>query len=163
MEKQLHEPAFWVAVAFVILVAVALKPLWKLATKALDARGDEIRRELEQARTLRAEAEQILASYQQKQKDVLQQAEQMLQQAKADAVSLGERAEAELKEALEKRRAMAMSRIAQAETKAVQLVQQHVVDIAVSASKIILSEKLAAGYGEELLSLAARDIEKKLH
>lgn len=163
IQNQLQEPAFWVAVAFLILMALALKPLLKFATNALDKRSAQIDADLKEAARLRAEAEALLAAYQQKQKEMLAEAEKLLQQAKADAQSMAEKAEAELKESLEKRQQLAVQRIAQSEAKAVQMVQQNVVDIAVSAAKVVLGEQLVAGQAMDVMRLAVSDIGKKIH
>ncbi len=162
-QAQFSEPVFWVAVSFLILMALGLKPLVKFAIGALDKRSAQINADLKQAAELRKEAEALLASYQQKQKEMLGEAERILQQTKSDAQAMAERAEAELKDSLEKRRAMAMQRIAQAETKAVQLVQQHVVDIAIAAAKTVVVEQMAGGYSADMLKLATADIDKKIH
>jgi F-type H+-transporting ATPase subunit b len=158
-----QDPVFWVAVSFVLFFFLSGKTLWKLITSGLDKRSADIKAELEEAMRLRAEAQEILATYQKKQKDALNEAERILQQTKADAQLMAEKAEAELRDSLEKRKNLAMTRIAQAEAKAVQAVQQHVVDIAVSAARVVVSEHIASGYGAELLKLATTDVEKKLH
>ncbi len=163
MKEMMHDPVFWVGVAFVAFVAMVAKPLWKIIASALDSRGAKIQQELDEAVRLREEAQAILVSYQQKQKEVLEEAQRILQQTQADAKAMAVQAEAELKVSLEKRKAMAMSRIAQSETKAIQAVQQHVVDIAINAAKLIVVEQLKSGQSEELIKLAASDIEKKLH
>lgn len=163
MQAQLQEPTFWVAVSFLILMALALKPLVRFANGALDKRSAQIDADLKEAARLRAEAEALLAVYKQKQKEMLAEAEKLLQQAKADAQSLAEKAEIELKDSLEKRRQMAMQRIAQSEAKAVQMVQQNVVDIAVSAAKTVLCEQLAAGNAADVMRLAVADVDRKIH
>jgi F-type H+-transporting ATPase subunit b len=57
----LHEPEFWVAVAFVIFVGLAGKKIFVAVGRMLDERGAKIRAELEEAERLRAEAEKLLA------------------------------------------------------------------------------------------------------
>ena len=65
MLEQLQEPEFWVAVAFVILMAI----FWKLGVHrtvvaSLDDRGKRIQGELDEARRLKEEAQKLLAEYQ---------------------------------------------------------------------------------------------------
>jgi F-type H+-transporting ATPase subunit b len=71
LQHQLQEPPFWVAVSFLILMALALKPLIRFASGALDKRSAQIDADLKAAARLRAEAEELLALYQQKQKEML--------------------------------------------------------------------------------------------
>ena len=71
----LADPSVWVAISTVSFVGIIvyLGVPSKIAT-ALDSRADDIRKELEEARKLREEAQTILADYQKKQRE----AEQLL-------------------------------------------------------------------------------------
>ena len=63
--EMLHEPEFWVAVGFVLVIALLV---WKgvpgMVGKMLDQRAAVIAAELEEAKRLRAEAAALLADYQ---------------------------------------------------------------------------------------------------
>ncbi len=56
------DPEFWVAIAAVIFVAIVWKPARKMLIGSLDERADRIRGDLDDARKLREEAEQLLAA-----------------------------------------------------------------------------------------------------
>src|SRR5712671_5434932 len=59
------EPEFWVAVAFVILMAVfAYFGIHRTVLTALDHRSERIKAELDDARRLKEEAAKLLAEYQ---------------------------------------------------------------------------------------------------
>ena len=59
------EPEFWVAVAFVVLMAVfAWLGIHRTVLKALDHRSERIKSELDDARRLKDEAAKLLADYQ---------------------------------------------------------------------------------------------------
>src|SRR4051794_9296916 len=90
MGALLHDPEFWVLVAFVLAIALVWKRGGAALTGALDERAARIRSELDEARKLREEAQQALAAYQRKQRDALKEAEQILAEAKAAAERLGE-------------------------------------------------------------------------
>lgn len=163
MSDLFHQPTFWVLVSFVIFIALVWKPLGRIIIHALDSRSEKIKAELEEAVRLREEAQTILANYQKKEQESLAEAERIVEQTKADAAAMARKAEMELKDTLEKRKALAISKISHAETKAIQAVQEHVVDIAVSAAKTVVQEHIASGKGDELVKLATADIERKLH
>jgi len=159
----LQDPAFWVLVSFVVFFVLVGKPVWKGLTGALDSRSAQIRAELDQAIILREEAQAILATYQKKERESLEEAERIVAQTKADADAMATRAEEELRVSLEKRKALAMNKIAQAEAKALQAVQENVVDIAIAAARSVVIAQLGAGESDELLALATADIERKIH
>ncbi|HIF08731.1 MAG TPA: hypothetical protein EYQ81_02040, partial [Sneathiellales bacterium] len=80
----MFDAAFWVAMAFVGLVGVAL--YYKLpgtVAAILDKRADDIRKELDEARALREEAQSLLASYQRKQRDAVSEADEIIDHAAA--------------------------------------------------------------------------------
>lgn len=157
------EPTFWVAVAFVIFMALALKPLVKVITKALDAKSRQVAAELTEARRLREEAQEVLASFQKKQRESLQEAEAMLATTRADAARITEKAETELKLAMEKRLKMATDKIARAEQKAVQDVEGYVAEIALKAAEKLIVEHVEKGGNDDLVKAAAASLSGKIH
>jgi len=156
-------PTFWVAVSFFVFVGMAAKPLGKAFANMLDTRSAQIASELEQAKRLREEAQAVYEHYRTKQAESLKEAEAMLARAKEDAAQMATHAEAELKSMLDKRMKLANERIAQSETKALENVQNHVVDIAIAAARSLISEHLERGGSKELTLQAAAELERKLH
>jgi F-type H+-transporting ATPase subunit b len=163
MDELLYEPKFWVAVAFVLFVALTYKKISKILLGALDARSAKIKIELDHARRLREEAEQVLAEYKQKQAEYLKEAQSMFDRAQKDASDFGANAQAELKSALDTRMQNAIERIDQEELKAIQDVRSHVVDIALAAARALIIDHVSSMPQEELLKLALADIERKVH
>ena len=92
----LHDPEFWILVAFVAVIVLLWKPASRAITKALDDRTLRIKSDLERAAKLRTDAQALLAEYQQKQRDALKDAEAIIAQAKADAERLQAQAQSKL-------------------------------------------------------------------
>jgi F-type H+-transporting ATPase subunit b len=154
---------FWVALAFIIFVAIAFKPARKAILSMLDDRAERIRGELEEAQRLREEAQSLLAGYQRRQRDALKEAEAIVAHAREEAERLRASAAAELESSMRRREAQAMDKIAQAETAAVQEVRNLTVDIAISASGQILAQRLDDGQSARLVDEAIKDLPKHLH
>ena len=81
MADLVHNPTFWVAVAFVIFVGLTFKPLAKAMGGGLDKRSDQIRQELEEAAQLREEAQRTLAEYKKMQSEAAREAERRIEAA----------------------------------------------------------------------------------
>ena len=82
-----HNPTFWVAVAVILFfVLLIYKGVFKALGNALDNRAEKIRTELDEAKRLREEAQALLASYQRKQKEAEEQAEQIIVKARRDCL-----------------------------------------------------------------------------
>jgi F-type H+-transporting ATPase subunit b len=156
-------PQFWSSASFIVFLFLIFRPVGRYINKALDTRSGQIAEELATARRLREEAQELLSVYQKKQQESLQEAQAMLVQTKQDAAKMALQAEEDLKVALDKRLKLSVEKIAQAETKALQDVQNHVVDIAIAAARAILQEHLIRGGNQELVKQAAAELERKLH
>lgn len=159
----LHDTNFWVAVAFVIFVVLAYKPVMKQVGGALDARAERIRLQIEEAQQLREDAQALLATYKRKQRDALKEAEDIVAHARDEAKRTQERAAAELEASLKRREAQALEKIAQAEAKAVQEVREKAVDVAMIATRKLLAEQLDAKAANSLVDDAIAQIPTKLH
>ena len=159
----LQDPAFWAAVAFVIFIAATAKPISRLLTAGLDKRADKIRSDLEEAEKLREEAQDLLASYQRKQRDALAEAEAIIAHAGEEAERLAVQERDKLEAALERRQKQAIDRIAQAEAQALDLVRAKTVDVALDATREYLAKELKENHSDALTDAAIKDLPGNLH
>ncbi len=154
---------FWVLIAFVLFVAFMVWKARRPITGALDARAEAIRSEIDEARRLREEAQSLLADYRRRQRDALQEAEAMMRTAEEEAERLRARAEEELAAALKRREQQALDRIAQAEATARAEVRDAAVDLAVSATRRLLEERLDEKTAAGLIDEAIGELPERLH
>lgn len=159
----LHDPTFWVAIGFVIFVALAWKPLGRFLTAALDERSAKIAAELDRAVTLREEAQDLLAQFQRKHRDAMKEADEIIGHAKEEAERLAKQAQADLEATLKRREQLALQHIAQAEAQAVQEVRTLAVDVAIAATGKLLAEKLDGARGDALIDSAIKELPSKLN
>lgn len=159
----LHSETFWVAIAFVVFVAVVFKPIRNAAASALDGKIAQIRDEVEEAQRLREEAQATLASYQLKQRDAAQEAESMMAQAKAEAEAHRKAAENALEATLRRQEQAALDKIRQAEATAVQEIRDRAVAVSLAATVKLLEEKLSGEAGDALIDDAIKSLPNRLH
>jgi F-type H+-transporting ATPase subunit b len=157
-------PEFWVLISFTLFVLVLI---WKgvpgLIGKALDKRAAAIRTELDEARRLREEAQQLLADYQRKSREAEDEAKSIVETAKREAERLAADTRKALAEQVERRTKAAEEKIARAEAQAVSDVRAAAVDLAVKASESILKSKIAGDAATSLTDAAIRDLKGKLN
>lgn len=160
----LSTPEFWVAVSFVLFIAlvVYLKAPQMIA-KALDDRADAIRNELEEARILHEEARAVLAEYQRKRRDAEQEAGNIITQAEAEAESLSAEAMAKMQDMLERRLKSAESKIMQAEQQATDDVRIAAADAAIAAAESVIADKLNAKAQSDLISESIKSVKAGLN
>jgi F-type H+-transporting ATPase subunit b len=160
----LFDAPFWALVALVLFFAVLIymKVPGTLAG-SLDKRAEGIRKELDEAKRLRVEAEALLAEYQRKAKEAAAEASQIIDQAKREAEALGVEAKKRIEEYVAGRTKMAEQKIAQAETQAVQEVRALSADVAIAAAEKILSAKVKGETAENLIARTIADVRGKLN
>ena len=159
----LSTPEFWVAVGFAIFVAGIARPVWRALTTALDARGERIGHTLDEARKLHEEAQHLLAEYQRKQRDAAREAAQMIEQARNEAERLRTETMEALERTLERRKALAQEKIAQAEADALREVRNAAVDVAIAATARVIGERLGTDRASVLIDDAVKDLPKHLN
>jgi F-type H+-transporting ATPase subunit b len=144
-------------------VALLARPVSRALIAGLDARREKIRERLAEAERLRDEAQEMLASYQKKQREALAEAEGIIAHAKAEALRLTKQAAADLDELVKRREQQALDRIDQAEGEAMREVRNKAVDIAINATRKLIAENLPADKAAELVDAAIKDLPNKLH
>jgi F-type H+-transporting ATPase subunit b len=155
---------FWVAIAFVLfLLILAYYKVPKLIAKALDDRAEAIRKDLDEARRLREEAQNLLADYQKKHRGVGQEADSIMELARREAEAFAHETRASLKETLERRTKLAEDKIARAEAQAIDEVRASAIDVATVAAEKILREKTSGAGGAALVDQSIRDLKGRLN
>lgn len=160
----LRSAEFWVAVSFVGFLAVlAYYKVPALIAKALDDRAAAIRKELDEARRLREEAQNLLSDYQKKHRQVSEEAEAIIGQARREAEAYAQETRAALSESMERRTRQAEEKIGRAEAQAVDDVRSAAVDAALAAAERILREKASGAAGAALIDDGIRGLKGRLN
>ena len=137
------EPYQWVAVSMVIFILIALfvAKAHKAVTGGLDNQIAAIRQQLDEAKSLRAEAEALREEYAAKVAGAEKDAEAMLANAQTEADAIVSKAEADTEATITRRKAMAEDKIAAAERAAVDDLKARAANAATAASRAIIGEK----------------------
>ncbi len=158
-----ENPEFWVAIAFLLVVAFVFRPAVKAITGTLDARAATIRTQIEEARKLREDAQALLADYQRKQRDAMAEAEKIISQARADAARLKVEAEKDLENAISRRQQQALERIAQTEAQAIASVRNTAVDVALAAAEKLIQTSLDPAKKQALADKAIAELPARMN
>jgi len=157
------DPTFWVLVSLVIFLGILLwKRVPKLLGQKLDDRSAQIAQELEDARRMREEAQELLASYQRRQREAESEAEMLVAQAKAEADRMRIEARRALEERVERRTRMAEEKIARAEKQAEAEVRGAAADLAVKAAEELIRNKLDEASRQRIFESSLKDLERRL-
>lgn len=145
------EPYQWVALSMLVLILVMI---WKkvpgIITGGLDKQIAAIREQLDDAKTLRAEAEALRDEYSAKIAGAEKDAEAMMDNARVEADALIVKAEAVSKVMIARRKQMAEDKISSAERSAIKEVRQTAALAAAAASRELIAKKHDAAADRKL-------------
>ena len=159
-----HDPLFWVLVSFLIFAGALLYyGVPAMVGKMLDDRADGIRRELDEARKLREQAQSLLADYQRKAREAENEAKSIIDQAKREAEAMASETKKSLIESIERRSKQAEDKIARAEAHALSEVRATAVDTALAAAEKMLKARVPGQVGDNLIDQSIKDLKGKLN
>ncbi|WP_099865236.1 F0F1 ATP synthase subunit B [Pararhizobium haloflavum] len=158
------DATFWALVALIIFIAIIVYlKVPGMVAGSLDKRADTIRNELDEARRMREEAQQLLAEYQRKRKDAEKEASDIVASAEREAQTIVKEAKEKTEEYVVRRTAMAEEKIAKAESDAVGEVRASAVNLAVAAAERIIAEKADAATQKTLFDKSLTEVKQRLN
>ncbi len=164
MIELLKDPETWVAIAFLIFLGILIRiGAPGLLFKALDDRSTRIRSELDEARRLRREAEDVLAEYKRRQDEAEKTAESIIHNAGIEAERMAVEAHAKVEEFIARRTRMAESKIAQAESQALADVRAAAADVAVAAAEAMLVSTTKGAAADALIAQGIANLKARLN
>lgn len=158
----LHDPTTWVAVAFVLFFVLLGKIIFTKVTALLDKRSADIAKALSDAERLRNEAIAAKAAAEKTLAQATAEAEAILGHARDEMSRMQSRAATSLQNAIALREQQALDRISQSEAAAAKQVRDLAVDVALTATRSLLRDKVGAGPSQDV-DQAIAELPRRLH
>ena len=135
-------PGFFVALAMLVVLAIMLKAgVPRLVAGMLDAKIGEIRKQLDEAKALRAEAEWLRDEYARKAADAESDIAAMRASAERNAAEIVEKAKTDAAALIARHKASAAEKIAAAERTAIADLRSQAAVAAAAAARQLIAEK----------------------
>lgn len=155
---------FWVGAAFVVFIGVLIYyRVPGMLIRGLDERAQKIREELDEARQLREEAQALLANYERKQRDAMNEASQMIEHAMEEARREAAISAEKLEESIKRREESAVEKIALAEAQAEKEVREAAVEVAIEAATRVIARHVTGQRADDLIDEATRNLRRQLN
>ena len=163
MTELLLDSHFWVGAALVVFLGIlAWAGIHKLAWTKLGEAGQTVRAQLDEAESLRREAEELLADVRRQKEASDKLAAEMLVNATEEAKRLQAEAQVKLAEQIERRGQLAERRIATAEAQAAAEVKAAAADLATQMAERVLTARIAGIKSDPLVDQALGQLGTKL-
>jgi F-type H+-transporting ATPase subunit b len=150
--------AFWVLVAILIFIVLFGAKIAVPLGRLLDNRAETVRRSLDEAAQLKAEAEAMLVDARKKRTQALAEAKDILARAREEATRLAAELTAEAEMRAHARERMVEERIQSAQASAVAEVRSTAVEVAITATMQALRDGLTAGEDARLVDHAIAEV-----
>lgn len=159
-----QDTSTWVSLGFLVVVALFIyMGVHKQLTGGLDKRAQKIADEIDEARRLREEAQELLAQYQRRQREAEEEAKSIIDQAKRDAKRLAAESRDKINDQLGRRMKAAEEKIARAEAQAIAEVRSQTADVAITAAGDIIRTRMDQGAQSAMAERAINDLRSKLN
>lgn len=160
----LRNTDFVALLGFLVFIGILL--YFKVPSKIaglLDARAEGIRKDLEEAKGLREEAQTILASYERKTRDAQAQADDIVASAKREAQAGADQAKRDLEASVDRRLATATDQIESAKAAAIKEVRDRAIAVATAAAAEVVAKQMSDDEADRLIDRSIDTVAAKLH
>jgi F-type H+-transporting ATPase subunit b len=148
----------WVAIAFVIFIGLVWRKASKAITGILDSRSLLIENELNEAKSLKEEALEELRKSLQSQKNISNEAEQIIKDAQDAAKKIREDANFSCSEIIKRREEQAKQKIMALETEAVNNIKKITGSIIIESSKVFIESNLDKKENNDIINKSSNQI-----
>ena len=152
------DPQFWVAIAFLIFVVVIFNPVRKILSNNLDKQIKQIKDSIEEAESLKTEAQETLSEIKKRQNDVNIEIDKINNDAKNQIKIIEQESELKLNEKIKKRQLLNEGKIDQLTRDANIEIQEHISSTAIKATINLIEKKLDKQQKENLISASLNEL-----
>jgi F-type H+-transporting ATPase subunit b len=150
----------WVAISFVVFVALVWKKAGTALSAMFDRRAEEIKTTLDEAKSLRDEALAELNKYQRLNREAVDEAEKITANALAAAEKIRANAEKAAEAAIKRKEEQATAKIKAMEDEVVSELRSRAAELATAAAAELISDKLDKGAAAKLIKSDIGKIKK---
>ena len=152
----------WVAIAFLLFFVLVWKKGKKAILSLLDERSLLIEKELNEAKSLKEEALEELRLALQNQKNVSDEAENLIKEAKETAKKIQEEANLKSLEMIKRKEEQAKQKILSLETESIKSIKEIASRIVIESSKVYIENKLDDKENINLISKSSNEIKSTI-
>ena len=128
----------------------------------LDRRAEQIQADLDEARRLREEAQQLVAGYERKLREVKGQAERIVTRAAQEAKDASEQARRDMENAVTRRLAAAEEQLSASEAEALRSVRNRAVAVAIAAAADVVARQMEDADAARLIDAGIDEVDARM-
>ena len=159
----LDNATLWVGVSFIIFIILTIKPILKNGKTSLENNIKAIKQRLEEAESLKYEADRVLKELKDNQKNVSLNIDAMKKKAIKNTTEIEKRLNLQLENTIAKREKMFEQRLKQINLKFEKEISERIIKSALSVTKKRIERDLSVEKNNSLIEKSIKDIKIKLN
>ena len=156
------DPQFWVAVSFILFIAVIFNPVRKMLISNLDSQINDIKSKISESENLKNEAQKTLSELKSREAEVEKEITKLKKNSEKKISELKELSEKKLSDQIEKKKVLADNKLDQLIRETNLSIKNYITNIAIEATIQILQNKLTKEKKSDLINTSIKDLNNVL-
>ena len=136
------DPQFWVAVSFILFIAVIFNPVRKILASSLDAQINDIKNKIDEVENLKNEAQKALDEIKEREAKVEKEIQSLKSESEKRIADLRDISSSKLSGQIDKRKILAENKIEQLVRDTNNSIKNYISSVAIEATKNVLLQNL---------------------
>ena len=145
------DPQFWVAVSFILFIAVIFNPVRKILASSLDAQINDIKNKIDEVENLQNEAQKALDEIKDREAKVEKEIQNLKSESEKRIAELKDVSSNKLTDQIEKRKILANNKIEQLVRDTNNSLKNYITRVAIEATRNILLQNLSKEKKSDLI------------
>ena len=137
------DPQFWVAVSFILFIAVIFNPVRKILASSLDTQINDIKNKIDEVENLKNEAQKALDEIKEREAKVEKEIQSLKSGSEKRIADLKNISSSKLSDQIDKRKILAENKIEQLVRDTNNSIKNYISNVAIEATKIVLLQNLS--------------------
>ena len=136
------DPQFWVAVSFILFIAVIFNPVRKILASSLDAQINDIKNKINEVENLKNEAQKALDEIKEREAKIEKEIQSIKSKSEKRIAGLKDISSSKLSDQIDKRKILAENKIEQLARDTNNSLKNYITSVAIEAARNVLLQNL---------------------
>ena len=158
----LDDATLWVGISFILFVVMVIRPLTSMFSKNIDIRISTLKKEIDEAKKLKIEAEKLLDEYKEKEKRNTQYIKELKKQTKKEAKDIEERIKKDIELAITRKEANYEIIVKQMESNLKEKLQNEIMTKTLKFTQSRIEKNISEKHNNDFIDESLKKLPKQL-
>ena len=158
----LNDATLWVGISFILFVLLVLRPLTSIFSKNIDLRISTLKKEIDEAKRLKIEAENMLNEHKEKEKKNTQYIEELKSQTKKETKDIEEKIKKEIELAITRKEANYELIVRQMESNLKEKLQNEIMTKTLKFTQSRIEKNISQKHNDDFIDESLKKLPKQL-